>query len=782
MRQLLRSRLPVLEKQGTDQIGYFTFPFSPAHRMPPGGEDEASWGGSIAFVHANAQMGVWPEGETPPVLVLETRRNGSFGHNSTYSEFSQADEWGEASHRDKECNRFVNWTGGEVRGLCYMSTSYLNNPSYQEVHARGWLNSKTETGPLIAPDEVSYSPVVANFMWLSIWASLAVTHPDMVNEYPRQQKRVSFITANVQGEKLAEIFNNSDLPPGSVLYCVDHNVWTGKTGTVVAFNNGRLSDFFKPEVTAEVPDPPLRVRPLHITEHTMVQGDATPSVIADHGTWVFEKDGNYTGVAAQTEKAFIPWVARDGTLYWTVTRPVRKGGLVLFINLLVPRSSVMDAIDNSTAKIREDFDAAKETANAQQHRSLMMLLLVTGVVVLVLLMMAVIFTRLITAPLDALAYEMAKVAVMDLEAVDRSRSVSRLAEVGNMQQSFLMMVQNLVEYRHYMPQSVLLNDTETEDCRETNSTSRSLSTIVINTSNCIDSKHNKKDEVMSFGSRRTPSTVSGSMSSSTRRALGLFTDVCSLKRKQVSVIAFNLKRWHRSIEGRTNAEILGRHADVVSILQDSVQGGKGVCDLFFGDRVIAVFNAYTVVSGHKQAAVCSAHRAWERIDSIKHLPALSFAVVSGDARVGHLGCSGMKRVTTLSPILPWVSALEHLNKTRYRGLVDQSLARDVSAMFDLKCVEGVSFKKRSPHPIKVYELTRRPIAVHAGAEWMYEVDALESASKFKYWNKTFDHIFEGEWAAAADNLAHIPASETDRDRLEDMIHNRKLVQVVIAFN
>eukprot|EP00760_Papus_ankaliazontas_P021947 PhM_4_TR18769/c0_g2_i1/m.4362 len=88
-----------------------------------------------------------------------------------------------------------------------------------------------------------------------------------------------------------------------------------------------------------------------------------------------------------------------------------------------------------------------------------------------------------TRPLMVLRDEMAHVAVLELDAVDLSRERSLIEEVGSMQDSFIKMVQDLMEFRAFVPPAVLApqQDNNNIDAHA----HISLSSTLNNTNNCI---------------------------------------------------------------------------------------------------------------------------------------------------------------------------------------------------------------------------------------------------------------------------------------------------------
>eukprot|EP01061_Rhynchopus_euleeides_P009435 TRINITY_DN1861_c0_g1_i1.p1 TRINITY_DN1861_c0_g1~~TRINITY_DN1861_c0_g1_i1.p1 ORF type:complete len:885 (+),score=348.60 TRINITY_DN1861_c0_g1_i1:322-2976(+) len=768
LRPNMYSRLSVLVGQGTSMIAYFPFPWSPSHPATVDSYQTSSRGGDLSFFYANGGTGnVFPETGWGPVHVIEQRlANRSLGYNHTTVETGEADELGYAAHRDTPCKNYTDWTAGEHTGHCVLPIQFIQSANWLEMQGRAKWNVLNPKGVLDEPNKVHFSPVMAHRFFLISFVTVTFVHPEMYNINGRQQNRVGTFMAALQGEGLAELFKKQSLPQGSLLYCVDSDHWTGKVGTLLAFNAGRFANYIRVNLPGGT-RPYDVLRTLHITNHTMQAGDATPSVIAEHGRFVFTLPNDYTSMVEKTKSTFYPWRSKNGTLYWTITTEVGRGDLRFYISLLVPRSAVMDAIDASRGFILAKTDQDRRDSDEQQQRMLFMTLGITGAVVVMLLLLAVVFARLITAPLARLASDMANVAVMNLEDVEIDQTLSKLGEVKDMQQSFRQMVRNLMEYRNYMPQSVLVKDTDDE------------SDVTIHTANDRSAKYEPEGSSIFGGVTPTSPTV---VTCSTRHNKAII-DHHILKKKAVSVLAFNLKSWHAHITGVDPGEVIDKHAEILNVLLQSVQTSKGVCDTFSGDRLMATFNAYTVLSSHRLAGVQAAHNARGRLANVKDAPQLSLAVSTGEAKVGHMGCNGMKKVSIISNVIPWVVALERYNNMAgHTGVLDQWVARDMRGCFDLKVVDKLHYPKRSASDIRIYELCNARTAKEE-AEWMYQIESIEATSVYLNWNKAFEAILEDEWEAAEAVINSVPAeSQEEMKRLRAYILQRQYTPVDIQFH
>ena len=394
----------------------------------------------------------------------------------------------------------------------------------------------------------------------------------------------------------------------------------------------------------------------------------------------------------------------------------------------------MDTIDESTNAIRAKVAADLSSADAQKEDAVIVMAIVTAVAVMGLLTIAVVFTRYITSPLLKLGSEMASVAVMDLEAVDTGRSVSQLSEVGMMQRSFVTMVANLVEYRNYMPQSVLVNDSEKEEVSDTDST---------------------------HGTKSQQSGMSGGSVDAMQNQKALLR-VEGMKKKKVSLAHMNVVSWHAFCKKHKDAEMLSAHAGVMERILTAVQHNKGVCDTFAGDKILATFNAFIPKPSHGVACVKAAH---EVATALGDLHKISYGCTTGEARIGNMGCNGMKKVSILSESMSWVVVLERWNKKEnLPGVVDRNVSRDTEGQVVLRCEGAVLFKKLSESMQTVFSV--RGLCSGENEEWMYQ---LESASKNPHtlWNEVFEHIIKQDFEKASSLLDSV--AQDQRTPYEELV-------------
>eukprot|EP00755_Sulcionema_specki_P018894 Sspe_Gene.68039::Locus_40140_Transcript_1_2_Confidence_0.857_Length_524::g.68039::m.68039 len=151
------------------------------------------------------------------------------------------------------------------------------------------------------------------------------------------------------------------------------------------------------------------------------------------------------------------------------------------------------------------------------------LLLVLGVSIALCVVMAALVTVMM-APLGKLAEDMDKVAWMRVEEVPHRRG-GITSELSWMNRSFQCMVNNLREYKQYLPQSVLReSELEEED---------STSTESISDGSCDSAGR---------GSRHTSTGSTGTRYRGAAKANGLFSS--DLVPKPITVACINLRGTH----------------------------------------------------------------------------------------------------------------------------------------------------------------------------------------------------------------------------------------------
>eukprot|EP01061_Rhynchopus_euleeides_P040612 TRINITY_DN699_c0_g1_i2.p1 TRINITY_DN699_c0_g1~~TRINITY_DN699_c0_g1_i2.p1 ORF type:complete len:793 (+),score=209.52 TRINITY_DN699_c0_g1_i2:341-2719(+) len=759
LRPEMYSKTRALIPLGTTHILMELLPFSPSYPNTTSGR-----GAMLMYFLADNSTGY--VGALPPIQMTLSKRDPSTGkltYNASVIHTGEADEQSLAKNQHLPCNPYPDFTQGEPKGLCLFPASAVEHPVRTEARNRvldNTLSMDTDL-PIETPNTVHMTPAVTQYTFVVITA-YRLAHPRQVRKGPQHDGQLGFMVMNMQALELSKMFARQDVPADSLLYAVALNHWTGETGDLVAVNKYHLVTHYEiPFANWTRPQAQL----LHVTNHTVDPNSTVLSPIARHGRSVmWERSSGYKGAANRTRDAFESWVdtaeAGNGTEYWFVTQEVSRADLVWYVSLLVPRGTVMASIDLSVAAIRTDSARSKQLSTEQQQDSYVLVACVMVGATVAMLVMSVLVSRLVTRPIEELRHAMERVAHMDLEAVE-SHGTSKISEVASMQRSFVAMVENLVEYRNYMPESLLLNE-DVVRVRLPESDTDGYSTSI----SVTDRAERSDQDAQSRETRVSHPSASSSG--------GLEDAMCGIKRRSVAIICFNIKGWHAATDDMRDSDIVNVLFEVMTSLMTAVKTHGGIQDCFSGDRLSGAFNAFSVCGHHKTCAAQTSQQATREVRAVTADTALqlSFAIGSGPARIGHLGCPGMKRVTVLGHAVQFVCALESFNsKNCFTGVADMFAAGDMGRLFDVKQCGAVFCKKRHPKMITVFEFTEREARCQ-NAEWMYELEAMAESDPYAMWNATWTAVCGGNWEMAELQLRRIPQDVHDYAFLEQVVQRQ----------
>ena len=389
-----------------------------------------------------------------------------------------------------------------------------------------------------------------------------------------------------------------------------------------------------------------------------------------------------------------------------------RGGLRLLMGVMLPYDDVMGKANDA---------------------SLMALLLAVAIsVVCALLTMGAITVLL--RPLRQLQGDMIDVAEMRLEGHNEAKPPCTLLEMREMQAAFLQMVVNLVEYRQYLPQSVLC-DTETEEEeRSVVSGGELVSATELRTSACSVSRKSVEAKATAF--------------------------THGLRSRALTLLVVNVKRFHRLAKDLEADDLISLHEHYISTIVSTTKGLRGMVDEFVGDHVSISFNTLLPTITHKFKAVECAMQLGERLTS--SLPALeqigaeplsiNTAVSTGDGLVGNMGCASMKKFTVVSDCCIIVRLLERWGASWGVGcLTDGVIGADVSVSYVTRKVTKMVAAERSQ---MLYEIVGT--RADGNYEWMYRIERHDEENPFSSFNKAVDALYDGRFQVAADHLDKCP--------------------------
>eukprot|EP01061_Rhynchopus_euleeides_P025946 TRINITY_DN4226_c0_g2_i1.p1 TRINITY_DN4226_c0_g2~~TRINITY_DN4226_c0_g2_i1.p1 ORF type:complete len:431 (+),score=92.34 TRINITY_DN4226_c0_g2_i1:188-1294(+) len=277
-------------------------------------------------------------------------------------------------------------------------------------------------------------------------------------------------------------------------------------------------------------------------------------------------------------------------------------------------------------------------------------------------------------------------------------------------------VARLEEFKAFMPESILQNETANEaETIWSSATPTSRSTF------------------SSAGGSNTGKYIEANYASKPGLGLHLIT-------KPVGLLFVNVVGWRAVCSGSADgATVLINHTDLVTCVLDVVVMNDGVLDSFSGDHFLVGWNTAKPKTDCTQHAVLAAF-ALQSGSSHR----FSCAVTSGRARVGTTGTKAVRRLSLISPLVPWVKELEAFAKTHgYSCVSDERSASRFENIVRYRVVDAMySSKRQIVSPIlHLTELLRLD-----AAEWMYELQqAQDGNTDGEMINKLAYCMIDGDW-------------------------------------
>ena len=698
-----------------------------------------NWGSRLSFFNFDT-LGTQPSNGSIVQGVYESRDSYPNGPlvKSNIGIIGNTDAAGHLMHGP--CNYSPNFNS-QILGTCKFDANMMAQGTVVETRGRCFENlySNDSTLPLDPPGSISVSPVSSLGVGVGIEVCIGITHPDVVNIYPRQEKRYGYVSVATSTTHISEMMRNANVLDDSLLYAVEIHPWNGLVQNLLGCNIGSPMYTWQ-QFDADGTPLFTRTEPFPLINHTLngnISGPLSP--IARHGRHMLSFDAGgsfYRNLSEEESGSVNEWIDTEtGVTYWIRILQVNVLHFKCYLCFLVPRVSVMGLIDQAEEEIRSQMALNKQKSDDEQDRNYAIMYAVTAASTVTLLALAVVLTFVIISPLKILMQDMANVAVMKTDTIDLDATFSSLLEVRQMQRSFRQMVRNLIEYKNYMPQSILVESDVESDQKE------------------------KADIPRDQISGSTPSA--NSTPSSVRDLMYQQVTELGLRHKTVTLVMYNTRGWHREDTNR-DRDTLASHCSLIECLTNSVAGNAGLCDSFTGDRLTAYFNAARKNVEHQLSGVRAAVQARD-----KCMFPISFSVVCGDARVGNMGIIGMKKFSILSTLVPFGASLERYNssESHSRGLIDCRSFERAGVYFEARAYNFVFYAKRFSKPEIVYEPTTERQVV--SEEWMYQIDRA-GTSKFAGWNIAAYQLSQNEFEKAEVALAeYLPEFEN----LEDCFSN-----------
>eukprot|EP01064_Diplonema_japonicum_P036036 TRINITY_DN798_c0_g1_i11.p1 TRINITY_DN798_c0_g1~~TRINITY_DN798_c0_g1_i11.p1 ORF type:complete len:861 (+),score=256.76 TRINITY_DN798_c0_g1_i11:63-2585(+) len=421
--------------------------------------------------------------------------------------------------------------------------------------------------------------------------------------------------------------------------------------------------------------------------------NATDPVISETASAIETKLGGYDAVMNATVLQNYTIATNrtpDGEGFYVKVREFYdKFGIDWYVVIIVDREYILGEIVRNTQQTQQDIATSEKQVDDDQRKARAIMYVTVGCCAMVMVVLCVVLVVKITAPLLQLESQMALVAVMDLKNVDLKEK-SSLSEVRGMQESFAVMIANLVEYREYMPASVLVDpkDTDSEDSRSATHSNSAT--------------HSRMSAI-------TPDRHTAKM---------------DLRTKKVSLGVLNMKGW------LSKPDPVSTHKAYLEVVLYEATARKTIVDEFNGDRVYISGNGARQLNGHSiemGRVLLTVSRRCEGM-GIK----VSGVATAGKAQCGNIGCQGLKKYSFVGPLSSWLHMMG-LISGRYEEapvVVDDPFKRDLGTSFLLKIVDRVMYEKLHQHGILLHHLVAESEGV-AENEWMYQLEEGDRSNPFR---------------------------------------------------
>ena len=524
----------------------------------------------------------------------------------------------------------------------------------------------------------------------------------------------------VTTDGISRFVQGMPLPNGTRLYIAEINA-SNVTASVLAGANRGLSytvsgayNRRQPRLVAASTDPLIRT---HFAERGEGVGNATGT---EAGEW-----------------------SHNATTYWeTVTVLNDAHGLSLTVVLLVPKKVVLAVIMQSTKDVQHDI--ATEYGEVDERREngfAIMLGTVVGTGVLLVCAGVYLSQRIVARPLEMVCREMADVADMKLEGIDAAAPLSRLTEVAVMQGSFRRMVACLIEYKSYLPQTVLEPmDTASEADNEKGDDASSVPTTHTSRTKNRSNQGDKQPTVP--GSRRGSSSATDNTPAAAAAMVALREKVSMLsvqlhKRRDSAVAHVSAPGVAETTKVQDVRTMIERHTAWLDACVAEVREYRGVVDRFVADVVHVSFGTSSQTS---QASVKAAAYALAVLARVKRVcggtaPETYIGVSAGPTLSGTLGCANFRGPAVLGDCVKSARVMGQLARDVCAGVVVCArVNREVCGHFSLFPVEALMC---GGVVVGCYQL--RAAFKEGNDEWMYALQENEAQSSSR-WLDAWKHV------------------------------------------
>eukprot|EP00756_Hemistasia_phaeocysticola_P057797 Hpha_TRINITY_DN34406_c0_g1::TRINITY_DN34406_c0_g1_i1::g.96099::m.96099 len=337
----------------------------------------------------------------------------------------------------------------------------------------------------------------------------------------------------------------------------------------------------------------------------------------------------------------------------------------------------------------------------------------------------------------------------------RFEEVEYIKEIDNpnpLQLAFAQIIDVLKEYRLFLPQALLVVESESDlaqpsvDCSAC-STSGLVNPLAtkdsvgmlgqltpslsvsgarqgwIDEGECVlsDTSSVLSHLSKSHGALSTHRTERLKKFNSTLKAVRgrLLAESKEFLQKRISVLWSNVNQFHRGVDAGMQVHEVG---DIFECLGEVVNKSHGIIDQISGDRTVVTFGALRVNHNQKSECVRAGHSISEKLANITPSGA-SVGAESGIGRIGTVGCSIIRKPSCISTVMNCAYAAMRIAAWRRVKFVVGEMLYE-STLADMKCRALAVLESWKLHRRRnwvVLEVLR--LVEMENNEWMYQLQA-----------------------------------------------------------
>ena len=378
---------------------------------------------------------------------------------------------------------------------------------------------------------------------------------------------------------------------------------------------------------------------------------------------------------------------------------------------------------------------------------------------------------MIRNPLSKLKENMLLAAELHNDRVEHTSTY--LSEILALSAVFDGMNQQLLIARSFVPEAVLLGKTDdSHDADDEGS--------VMDATEEKSTLHSKQRSSVARGGGGLASSALGAGANETidgtnvsKNSSNGISKLFNVAEKRVGVLSLNLVGFHALCAPERTITRARKINDIsTSLLTIAVACShreRGVMDSFHGDHFTLTFNASRAVAGPLAAAVRTANNfIFEVSENAVFWPVKGVAAgaAAGKAHVGTFGIDGYRRMSVVGDVYRAAIALQHasvqfLRINEHLGIqegcmVEESAVKELGNcaihLHAVGCIQSSEHRRcdtpKAP-PVVFYALdagaNKETLeAMKADGEWLYELDAIESADPYHEPNRAMQALVDGD--------------------------------------